>query len=372
MPKDNLKARYLDETYENLAVLKKDTFVVRHKQTGKIYVKKYVDKNLLPIYSRLPQINDRRFEKIFDYAADIQKGIIITEYISGMTLQEYRETKGFLSEQEACHIIGDLLQVLGKIHAVGIIHRDINPNNVMISNDGIVKLIDFNIARQKKGLQGTDTTILGTAGYAAPEQYGFSQTDERTDIYSIGVLWNTLLTGYLPSEKRYSCYPLEQIIQRCTEMDRRQRYQNVQEILDALEGYGLRRSICHTDTDDNAENINQNIRTWIPGFRTGTVWKCVVAAFGYFMMILYSIDCVKECSSTWQSLVLEIIAVLLYIWITPLIAANIGYFDRKINFLKNIPTPARVVIRILFCMIVFSIGTSLETYVLETLLGITK
>lgn len=237
MQQDHLKAQYLDDTYEDLSTLKENVYVVRHKQTGKIYVKKYVDKKLIPIYKKLQQIHDHHIEKIHDHAADNEKGIIITEYISGMTLQEYIEDKG-------------------------IIHRDINTNNILISNDGIVKLIDFNIARQKKQAQGADTSILGTVGYAAPEQYGFLQTDERTDIYAIGVLWNVLLTGHLPSEQRYACGPLGMIIQRCTEMDNRQRYHNVQEIFQTMDKYNLRCPV-HIPSDDNIKNDNKDIHTWI-------------------------------------------------------------------------------------------------------------
>lgn len=370
MQQDHLKARYLDETYENMSMLKENTFVVRHRQTKKIYVKKYVAKELLPIYLRVQKICDHRIEKIYTCAEDTDRSIVITEYISGTTLQEYIEDHGPLPERRACAIIEDLLQILQKIHREGIIHRDITPSNVMLTNEGVTKLIDFNIARQKKRAQGTDTTILGTAGYAAPEQYGFSQTDERTDIYSIGVLWNVLLTGCLPSEKRYTRAPLSQIIQRCTEMDSRQRYQDVQEILDALEIYRLCGSGGRTDT--GSEDPPLKPPAGIPGFRTGSLWKYIVASFGYCMMILYSIYSISECSSTWRSLILETAAVLLYVWIAPLIAANVGYLDRKIALFKNIPTPVKVTIRILLCITFFIIGAFLEVYVRDTLLGIAR
>lgn len=368
MPRDDLKAQYLDATYEELSPLKRNAFVVRHRHTGKIYVKKYVDKALLPIYQKLQQIQDCRTEKVFDHAADEKRGIVITEYISGRTLQEYHEERGSLPEVEVCTIIEDLLLTLRTIHSAGIIHRDITSSNVMISNDGILKLIDFNIARQRKETQGTDTTILGTAGYAAPEQYGFSQTDERADIYSVGVLWNVLLTGCFPSEKRYTGHPLSMIIQRCTEMDSRQRYQNVQEVLDEMESCGLRRPEPRADTQEDARDIH----TWIPGFRTAVAWKCIAAVLGYSLMILYSIYSISECSATGLSLVLEAIAIILYVWLTPLIAANIGYFDRKIRFLKRLPTPAKVTIRIIFCVTIFIVGFSIESYVRGPLLGITK
>ena len=370
MPRDDLKAQYLDATYEELCPLKRNAFVVRHRHTGKIYVKKYVDKALLPIYQKLQQIQDRRTERVFDHAADERRGIVITEYISGRTLQEYREDRGSLPEWEVCAIIQDLLLTLRTIHSAGIIHRDITSSNVMISNDGTLKLIDFNIARQRKNTQGTDTTILGTAGYAAPEQYGFSQTDQRTDIYSVGVLWNVLLTGCFPSEKRYTGHPLSMIIQRCTEMDSRQRYQNVQEILDEMESCGLRRPQPQPRADTQTDA--QEIHTWIPGFRTAVAWKCIVAVLGYSLMILYSIYSISECSATWLSLILEAIAIILYMWLTPLVAANIGYFDRKIHFLKRVPTSARVTIRIIFCVTLFTMGAAIESYVRGPLLGITK
>ena len=150
MQQDHLKARYLDETYENMSMLKENTFVVRHRQTKKIYVKKYVAKELLPIYLRVQKICDHRIEKIYTCAEDTDRLIVITEYISGTTLQEYIEDHGPLPERRACAIIEDLLQILQKIHREGIVHRDITPSNVMLTNDGVTKLIDFNIARQKK------------------------------------------------------------------------------------------------------------------------------------------------------------------------------------------------------------------------------
>lgn len=365
MQKDRLKVQYLDETYKKLAVLGTDmeketekqssVFLVQHKQTGKIYVKKYVDRRLLTVYEKLKGIADCHLEKIYDYAADEEKGIVILEYISGMTLQEYIEENGLFSEQDANQIIEELLQVIVKVHEAGIIHRDINPNNIMISNDGVVKLIDFDIARQKKPQKSKDTTILGTVGYAAPEQFGFLQTDERTDIYAVGVLWNVLLTGCFPAEKNYEISPVKEWIQRCTQIDGRLRFENAVELLKEIKKEKIKKA-------ETLKKETTYVSTWIPGFRTGMIWKNVVATIGYLLMVLITIVSVEPCLGNWQACLLEIVAVAIYVWAAALLAANIGNWDRRWMF-GNLPKPVMIVMRVFLWIILFYIGISLENYV---------
>ncbi len=128
--------------------------------------------------------------------------------------------------------------------------------------------------------------------------------------------------------------------------------------LSDIDKYGLQYSI-YTLNDDNIKNNGKNIHTWVPGFRTGTPWKCVVASFGYCLMVLSSIGYIQEYAPTWRSPVRDIVALLLCIWLTPLVAADIGYFDRKISFLKNLPDPVRLIIRIFLCFLIFCIGSLL-------------
>lgn len=149
---------------------------------------------------------------------------------------------GPVQEKIARSMIKDLLEGLIPMHAQGVIHRDINPENIMISGDGVLKLIDFGIARTKKENQNMDTTILGTAGYAAPEQFGFGQTDERSDIYAVGVLMNVLLVGQLPNVQRYSGM-LQGVMERCLCMDASKRFQSAQEL------YAVLMRIDSQDTD---------------------------------------------------------------------------------------------------------------------------
>lgn len=377
--------QYLDEIYVNLTALgqKERTgkeaavFLARHKITGKVAVKKYVDADKIAVYEKLSRIKDAHLEKIYDYAADEKQGVVLVEYISGTSLQELIEEKKNFSEQEALSMIKDLCKALQKVHEAGIVHRDVTPNNIMISNDGILKLIDFGIAREKKEEQEKDTMLLGTPGYAAPEQFGFLQTDGRTDIYAVGVLLNELLIGCLPGKQIYEGSPYKEIIRRCTEIDVRQRYQSDEELLKDL--YEKGNEYC--EESDNIENNNWKsnsgtvkntyVSKWLPGFRTGFVWKNVIAVIGYFLMIVYSISSIGECMSRWDTALLETLAIILYLWGTVLLAANIAYWDKR-WILGKMHRSVAIIIRLLLCLVTFYNGMMLDSYVRYDLLGMVK
>lgn len=356
------KLQYLDETYQNLAPLGdgggKKVFLARNRYTGEIVVKKYVDASVLPVYERLKQLQYCHVERIYDYAGDARGGIVLTEYVSGMTLRAYMERNGLLGEETALHIIRAVLEALEKVHQLGIVHRDINPDNIMISGDGVLKLIDFGIARQKKQEKNQDTMILGTVGYAAPEQFGFFQTDQRTDIYAVGVLLNKLLTGKFPGEVLYHREPVKSIILRSTAMDALNRFPDAASMLGALKP---KRTAVESGTF---------IVAWLPGFRTGVIWKNVVATIGYLLMLLYSFLSIAECAKTWQTCLLEIIAVFLYIWAAALLAANIANWDRHVIGIRRLPKAAAVVIRVFLWVFLFYYGYLLEMYVRCDLLGL--
>lgn len=152
---------------------------------------------------------------------------IITAEFNGektVVIEEFIENIGDLTcldgEGEVTAAFCELCEVLEFIHRNGIIHRDIKPSNVLVANDGHIRLIDFDAARQHKEEASTDTRYLGTKGYAAPEQFGFSQTDPTADIYALGVTMKTVM-GKLADSRKY-----RRIIRKCTEFDPVNRYQS--------------------------------------------------------------------------------------------------------------------------------------------------
>ena len=112
------------------------------------------------------------------------------------------------------------------------VHRDIKPENIILRGADAI-LIDFDAARLYKPEHEADTQILGTTGFAAPEQYGLSQTDIRTDIYAMGVLINVMLTGEHPS-KRLAEGRMGRVVEHCTRVNPQKRYKNVLRLMGAL------------------------------------------------------------------------------------------------------------------------------------------
>ena len=142
--------------------------------------------------------------RMYDHFTDPEHWYIVLEYIEGETLEEYlgRQKEGRLPVKEVVNIGITLCSVLDYLHGqkAPIIFRDVKPANIMRTSKGHLYLIDFGIARQYKSGQKKDTGVLGSPGYAPPEQYGIAQTNEQSDIYSLGATLQTLLSGVDRSE----------------------------------------------------------------------------------------------------------------------------------------------------------------------------
>ena len=195
------------------------------QKNNAIYVKKCVPNELSYVYKILMYNKHKNISDIIELFEYEDITVVIEEYISGETLSEILK-KGVQSEQYVKNVIGQICDGLTFLHSHNIIHRDINPNNIMVTKDGAVKIIDFDISRSVKKNSVTDTTVLGTVGYAAPEQFGFSQSDARTDLYAVGVLANVMLTGKMTNECLYGG-KLGRIIGKATETDTRIRYKSI-------------------------------------------------------------------------------------------------------------------------------------------------
>ena len=205
--------------------------VYESKSTGKRVAIKRI-KGTAEVYAKLSELEHRNIPIIYDVATNGDNTIIVEEYIDGITVGQVLET-GLYEPKGVKNVIMQICEALLMLHEEAVVHRDIKPENVIITNDGVVKLIDFDIARIDDSNKSTDTTILGTTGFAAPEQYGIAKTDARSDIYSIGILINVMLTGEHPSKKMCSGR-WQKIGSKCTRINPDERYQNIRELMKAI------------------------------------------------------------------------------------------------------------------------------------------
>ena len=137
--------------------------------------------------------------KVYDVIFADKVYAIVMEYIDGITLKEYIEQQHVLKWKEAVHFTVQILRALQHAHDKGIVHRDIKPQNIMLLEDGTIKMMDFGIARFARSETKTITDrAIGSVHYISPEQACGEVTDEKTDIYSVGVMLFEMLTGELP------------------------------------------------------------------------------------------------------------------------------------------------------------------------------
>lgn len=137
--------------------------------------------------------------KVYDVSFGDMIQYIVMEYIDGISLKEYIEQQGIIEGKDAIHLTIQVLKALQHAHECGIVHRDIKPQNIMLSQDGTIKVTDFGIARFSDKSTATMTEqAIGSVHYIAPEQARGDATDGKTDIYSVGVMLYEMLTGKLP------------------------------------------------------------------------------------------------------------------------------------------------------------------------------
>lgn len=144
---------------------------------------------------------------------------VLEEFIEGQALAEIA-----LSSRDALEVLRQLCKALSALHVLGIVHRDIKPEHLLQTAEGKFYLIDLDAARLYKIHIDKDTCMLGTTGFAAPEQFGIVQTDHRADIFALGVTFNVLLTGCHPSKQLCTGW-FRHIVLKCTRIDPKARYQ---------------------------------------------------------------------------------------------------------------------------------------------------
>ena len=203
---------------------------LRNKHNGKDIILRSFP-SVLAAYEKLQNIRCDHLPEIYDVLELDDGQIVLEEYIDGITVAQVMEIEKYRSAG-ARKVLLSVCDALSVLHDRGIIHRDVKPENVMIGKSGRVVLIDFNASRMESAAS-KDTVIMGTVGYASPEQLGLSQTDARTDIYAAGVLYNVMLTGQHPSVTIASG-KAGRIVRKCTAVNPDERYQTASELWSAL------------------------------------------------------------------------------------------------------------------------------------------
>lgn len=195
-----------------------------------IIVKEYSDP--VSAYDVLKSVSHKNLPLVYDTLHLDDGQIVLEEFINGITVAEVLEN-GKYTYRGAVKVITEVCYALSALHSFGIIHRDIKPENIMIAANGEVKLIDLNASRRIDPRKTKDTVVLGTIGYASPEQMGISQCDEKTDIFALGVLLNVMLTGEHPS-KQIAKGKAGRIVAKCTHIDPQSRFASVEKLVNVL------------------------------------------------------------------------------------------------------------------------------------------
>lgn len=202
---------------------------------------------------------------IYDVGSENGLYYIVMEYVEGITLKTYIEKKGQLSFKESASIAIQVARGIEAAHNKNIIHRDIKPQNIIISTDGKVKVTDFGIAKATSS-NTISSDVMGSVHYASPEQARNGFVDGRSDIYSLGIVMFEMVTGRVPFDgdttvavalqhlqeeiAKPSIYApdlpisFEKIILKCTQKTPDRRYQTIEELLT-----DIRRSLAHPDED---------------------------------------------------------------------------------------------------------------------------
>lgn len=221
------KEKYKLSTYEPIKVIHETKAskveLVECSLDGKKYIKKTYHSDKRAVFNIIADIKNEHIPEIYEIIFG-EDTIIIEQYIEGKTLaQEISEGKVF-SKAQIKTVFGDLTEAVDALHKNNIVHRDIKPSNIIIKENGDAVLIDYSIARPYSEKRNADTELFGTVGYAAPEQFGFSQSDFRTDIYALGVTMKEIANRHNTSKRLYSA------ISRCTEFDPSRRFQTIDEL----------------------------------------------------------------------------------------------------------------------------------------------
>ena len=319
--------------YRELTVLdeKKNIVLVQDIRNSELCVKKTLDIYSRDVYEQLASVRIEGVPAVKECVADDGKLIVVEEYVQGRSLKQVLDEHGLLNAEQAYEIAVQLADVLVRLHQLepAIVHRDIKPSNIIIEKNGHVNLIDFNAARHVNADKNEDTRMLGTVYFAAPEQFGFGQSDERTDIYGLGATINYIMTGDKPGAGIAECR-FSDILKKCLMVDAKDRYQSAEElrgVLDMLNYSIVQDNRKKAETAFGKDNTVSVVRTYrnirdtivkmyrkyqkrnydidtswrrylLPGFRRLNVVYCLIALVWYAVIVWLTISFAVTDSKT--------------------------------------------------------------------------
>ena len=258
-----------------------DKSIVMDTVSGRICFKKILDVYNVDVFEYLRTHSDIHIPQIRAFWKEDERLVVIEELISGDTL-EYILRNDHPTDEQKKDYLAQICDGLSFLHHADpcIIHRDLKPSNIMVTDYGVAKIIDYDAAKTFDESETKDTIQIGTKGSAAPEQYGFGKVDERTDIYSLGILIGQMF----PDDPE-----MLSVAKKASELNPKDRYKNVEQIKSKLR--------IPQQAAKHASHMNAIRR--LPGFRTGHVWKMIVAVFGYAMVVLmaFSLESKTEGSA---------------------------------------------------------------------------
>lgn len=275
------KSKLLLWQFREIGQINKNTVVVYNDYLQRQMILKILPRQNLPVLKDIMKIKHPNLMEIYDVMDDGINCNCLCEFVFGNNLDKIVYNKMGVDPKIAEKWMVQLCNGVETLHQKNIIHRDITPNNVMVDYEGNIKLIDFNISRERKQSASRDTTVMGTAGYASPEQFGFTQTGFGADIYAMGVLLNFMLTGKMPNVKLCSG-KYASIVKKATQIKEEDRYSNVYQMELALQGNG-------NEKLSFADKFLLNL----PGFRSNKTSHKVIAIIGYvlyFILLYCAID----------------------------------------------------------------------------------
>lgn len=233
----------------------------RDYRTDEVFIKKFLSEAQAAAGLMHPNVVN-----VYDVGQDRGLYYMVMELVEGITLKDYIEKKGKLSPKETVSISIQMVTGLQAAHNHHIVHRDIKPQNIIISKDGKVKVTDFGIARATTSTQTISTSVMGSVHYTSPEQARGGVVDQKSDIYSIGITMYEMVTGHVPFDGDSTVtvalkhlqeeitspadevpdlpYSLECIIMKCTQKNPAMRYHDCASLL-----LDLKRSLVDPDGD---------------------------------------------------------------------------------------------------------------------------